>query len=710
MAKVDLAQIVKQSFTQYAGAVIQSRALVDVRDFVKPSARQIYYCMYTDKFTHDKPFKKTLKAIGSSTRLYIHGDASCEGIIMRSGQPFSMRYPLIEVEGSFGNLTEGGNWAAPRYTASRLSALAEYLMEDTSQHSVDEWVDNYDDTEKYPRVLASKGFYNIVNGSSGIAVGTAGSIPQFNLTQVNNALISLLENPEIDFEDIYCPPDFATGGTIINADETKQSIKSGSGKACIIRGTIEVEDNNCIVVTELPYGVYANTVCKEIQKLADEDKLHPAIQKFNDLTGEQACIKIYISKKTDPQDVIDYLYENTSLQKSYSINMTMLKDGRFPKIFGWKEALQEHLNHERIVYTNGYKYELQELKYRLKIIEGIIKAISSIEEVINIVKQAESTKSAAEGLKALLDIDDDQAKAILNIKLARLARLEVQNYLDEQSDLQANIERITNILADDELLKKEMIKKFKEVINKFGDNRRTQIKNIVIQKKAKNGSVKSEQPVEDVVITYNPIGYLQRIPVSMYKRTNFQSFKLTTEDLILLFSNQGRFFRISPRDIKSCGIRDKGTAIGAIIKLNNNEKIISVFSTIIDEHHPYLTFVLNNGIIKKSEKVEFLGTTRNLNGMTAIKMKDDSCVVGIQETNGNDIVLGTDQNVYIRFAAKEVRAMGKNAAGVKAINLADGDSVREMVVCEPSDKTITTSIGKINIVKQGRGGKGKRYV
>ena len=211
------------------------------------------------------------------------------------------------------------------------------------------------------------------------------------------------------------------------------------------------------------------------------------------------------------------------------------------------------------------------------------------------------------------------------------------------------------------------------------------------------------------MVTYNPLGYLQRIPISNYRKSNFKGFKCTTEDLVLLFSNKGRFFRISPKDIKSCNVKDKGTAIGAIVKLQPGEKIINVFSSIVDEKHPYLTFILKNGILKKSEKMEFNGTTRSLNGMVAIKIKDDSEVVSIQETNGNHIVIGTEQNVFIRFAADDVRAMGKNAAGVKAINLNDGDSVREMIICEPADKTIKTSIGELTITKQGRGGKGKRY-
>ena len=709
MTTANLEQVIADSFTQYAGAVIQSRSLVDVRDFVKPSARQIYYSMYTDNFTYDKPFKKTLKAIGSAMRFYIHGDASCEGIIMRSGQPFTMRYPIVDVEGSYGNLTASENWAAPRYTAARLSNIAEYLLRDTTQHSIDEWVDNYDDTEKYPRVLASKGFYNIVNGSSGIAVGMAASIPQFNLKEVNNALCLLLENPYIDFSEIYCPPDFATGGTIINADEVKESIKNGKGKAAVIQAKIEQENDTTLVVTELPYGVYANTICKEIQKLFDSEQLDSSIEGFNDLTGENACIKIYIKKNSNIPHIVDYLYQNTSLQKSYSINMTMLENGRFPKVFGWKDALQQHLDHEKQVYINCYNYDLRQLQHRLKIVQGIILAIQKIDEVICIIRNSESTRAANESLQSLLSIDEEQAKAILDIKLARLAKLEVSKFENEQQELTKKIQEIQEILGSETLLKQVMIQQFQKVADKFGDTRRTKVIQKTITKKAKNGTTKSAEPVEDVVITYNPIGYLQRIPVASYRKSNFQSFKLTTEDLVLLFSNQGRFFRISPKDAKSCGMKDKGTAIGSIIKLNQGEKIIGVFSSIVGEKYPYLTFVLNNGIIKKSEKCEFIGNTRNLTGMTAIKLKDDSKVIGIQETNGNHIVLGTENNMFIRFSAEDVRPMGRNAAGVKAINLADGDSVREMIICEPTDKTIKTSIGELTITKQGRGGKGKRY-
>ena len=311
---MDLTPIIKESFTQYSGAVLQSRALVDVRDCLKPSARQIFYCLYTDKFVHSKPFKKTLKGIGSAMRMYIHGDSSCEGVIMRAGQPFAMRYPLIEVEGSFGNLMESGNWAAPRYTSARLSELANYLFADIDKDTIKEWRDNYDDTEQYPAVLSTKGFYNIVNGSMGIGIGMSSSIPQFNLREVNEALIKLLWNPDIDFEEIYCAPDFATGALLLNESAVKDSLKNGNGFACKLRSVVEFDSKErCFVVKEIPYSVYTNTICGELEKILEAED-NPGIDRFNDLTNSTPLIKIYLTRSANPDIVLKYLYKNTSLQ------------------------------------------------------------------------------------------------------------------------------------------------------------------------------------------------------------------------------------------------------------------------------------------------------------------------------------------------------------------------------------------------------------
>ena len=253
---MNLTPVIKESFLQFGGAVLQSRALPDARDILKPSARQIFYCLYTDKFVHEKPFQKTLKAIGSAFRMYIHGDSSAEGIIMRAGQPFAMRYPLVEVEGSYGTLLASGSWAAPRYTNARLSHLANYLFVDINKDVISEWRDNYDDTEQYPMVLPSKGYYNIVNGSYGIGVGAASSIPQYNLKEVNEALIKLLWNADISFDEIYCAPDFATGAVMLNAKEVKESHRNGTGSSCKLRSVIEFDSKErCLMVTEIPYMV-----------------------------------------------------------------------------------------------------------------------------------------------------------------------------------------------------------------------------------------------------------------------------------------------------------------------------------------------------------------------------------------------------------------------------------------------------------------------
>lgn len=691
--KVSLDDVIDNSFGQYAGAVIQSRALVDVRDCVKPSTRQVLYCMFTDKFTYDKPFKKTLKAIGSCMRLYIHGDASCEGIVMRSGQPFSMRYPLVEVEGSYGTLTETGNWAAPRYTASRLSQLSDYLLKETDKYTVDEWVDNYDDTEKYPRILSSLGFYNIVNGTSGIASGLASSVPQFNLKEVNAAMVYMLEHKNAAFDDILCYPDFATGGTILNKDEVRESLKIGKGKGCIVRAKLEYDKkDNCIIVRELPYSVYTNTICNEIEKITNDEETNPGIVNLNDLTGENVCIKIYLSRSANPKEVATYLFDNTSLQKTYSINMTMLENGRYPKVFGWQEALTAHLKHEKQVYTNMYKHQLNVLNYKLKITNGIIAAINKIDETVETIKNSSSTKEANEKLQFFLGIDEDQAKAILEIKLVRLAKLEVNKLLKDKENLESEIERISSILNSNKLLKQEMIKRFNEVSEKFGDERRTKVvqKEITKTKKARSSAPKENR---NFVIAFNPLGYLQKVSPSKYKSDGSLAFTVSEDRKVALFSNKGRFFRIALSDIKECGSKDKGTAIGAIINLDNDEKIITIHNDVFVDK-PYMFFVTEDGKVKKCEGKQFAGGTRNVKGSVAFKT--DSKIVSIQETNGCVVTL-TSTKRQISFMADSVRASSIRSGGMCGIKLDDDDRIVSMTITEPQNFT-----GKI-ANKGGRG-------
>lgn len=663
---VYLGDVVDESFSQYAGAVIQSRALVDVRDCVKPSARQIYYCMYTDNFVHDKPFKKTLKAIGSAMRTYIHGDSSCEGIIMRSGQPFSLRYPLVEVEGSYGNQTETGNWAASRYTSSRLSALANYLLQDTDKYSIQEWVDNYDDTEQYPRVLSSLGFYNIVNGSFGIAVGLASSIPQFNLKEVNQALINLLKNPDIGDDEIVCLPDFATGGIIINKDEVIESLKKGTGKAAIIQAKIEYDKKeHCLIVTELPYGVYTNTVCGELEKLSQKDD-NFGIVRINDLTGEQVCMKLYLAKAADPKQMIDYLYQNTSLQSSYSINLTMLEDGRFPKVFKWKDALLSHLRHEEEVYTRCYEHEKEELHHKIKILNALRLAARNIDVVIEYIQAAESFQEASSSLQKALQIDEEQAKAILDMKLSRLSKLEIS---DIEQKLNKNMDRLAevkDILSNKDRLYAVMIERFQEVSKKFGDNRRTQViqKEVVAAPRAKK-----EKAAEPVVVCYTDNGYIKSIPAAKYRKIdgNLGCIETTTDGYIQIY-NTHKVYRLKVEKIKQCLASEKGTALGTILGTG----LTHIRMIAANGEDKDVVAISKSGRIKKFNTSLFNGTTQNIKGQDYFPKND---VLFVFEPTEKYLYIESVNGYKLCCDISVLKVCGKASTGRVAIKLSPQDSM-----------------------------------
>ena len=475
----NLRPIIEDSFIQYSGAVLQNRALVDVRDGLKPSARQIFYSMLLNKLTHDKPYKKTANAVGMAMAdFYIHGDSSCEGVIMRAGQSFAMRYPLVDVKGNAGSLIESGNWAAMRYTESRLSKVSNLLFTDINKDTIDEWRDSYDNTKQYPAVLPTKGYYNICNGTMGIGIGMACSVPQYNLKEMNQALEHLLLNPDCTFDEIYIAPDFATGAILLNEDEVKESMKKGSGFACKLRSVVEYDKKeNCFVVTEVPYSVYTNTICGELENIINSEE-NPGVDRFNDLTGKTALIKIYLTKRANPNKVLKYLYKNTSLQSHYSINFTMLDKGRFPKVFTWKEMLQAHIDHEKEVYRRGFEFDLRKIEERLHIIEALLKIIDDIDNVVRIIKTSESPAKARERLAAEYELDDVQTKAILDMKLSRLAHLEVEKLKNEKSKLEKERDSIYNIIRNEELFNNELIKGWRDVANRFGDNRRTKVLNI----------------------------------------------------------------------------------------------------------------------------------------------------------------------------------------------------------------------------------------
>ena len=674
-----MTDIVKQSFTQYAAAVIQSRALVDVRDGLKPSARQIFYCMDKYKYVAAKPFQKTMAAIGDAMKhFYIHGDSSCEGIIMRAGQPFAMRYPLVEVKGNGGTLLSSGNWAAPRYTETRLSKLAAYLFADIDKETIDDWRDNYADNEQYPSVLPTKGYYNIVNGSSGIATGMACSVPQYNLRELNNALIYLIDNPDCDFNEIYCAPDFATGAILYNESDVKESMKNGTGFACKLRSVVEFDSKErCFVVTEIPYGVYTNTICGQLEEIVNGED-NPGIERFNDLTGSTPLIKIYLAKKANPDRVLKYLYKNTFLQYHYGINFTMLDNGRFPRVFGWKEMLQSHIDHERLVYRRAFEFDLNKIKSRIHIIDGLLICMARIEEVIQTIRNSASSAAASTALQQNFLLDEAQAKAVLDMKLSRLAHLEVKKLENERAELQAKAEAIEKILNDEELFKEEIKKGWREVASKFGDARRTKIINI---------SKDDEEPTEikslQISMTNQNNLYLSEIStlytqkrggVGNKAKLGAGEYVIHTEAIesneeVAFFTVNGEFYHY-PASALAVGEK---IAVESLFGLANGERIVAISSFNKRRASQNIVFFTKNGFVKKSELAEY--NLKRSGSLKAINLDANDEIASILFINDEDVGIMTEMGNFIRITTKDIRPIGRVAKGIKGIKLNDGDAV-----------------------------------
>lgn len=676
----DMKKTIEESFTQYAGAVLQSRALVDARDCLKPSARQIFYSMKLHKFTHDKPFQKTPNPIGMALAdFYIHGDSSAEGIMMRASQKFAMRYPLTEVKGNGGMLYGSGTWAAPRYTETRLSSISGYLFDDIDKETISEWRNNYDDTKQYPAVLPTKGFYNIVNGTMGIGLGAASSIPQFNLSEVNHALEVLLLNPECDFDEIYCAPDFATGGILLNELEVKAALKQGQGSSCKIRSVVEWDNKDrCFIVTQIPYSVYTNTICGELEEILADELNNPGIERFNDLTGVDPLIKIYLTKRANPDRVLKYLYKNTSLQYYFGINMTMLENGRFPKVFGWREALQAHIDHEKIVYRRGFEFDLRKIEDRIHIIDGLLVCIANIDEVVQIIKTSSSTVAAGQKLREKFLLDEAQTKAVLDMRLARLANLEVKKLTDERISLLNDAENIRNILNNEDRFNMELISGWRQVAKKFGDTRRTQILNI----EKEDGEVVEEKQLS-LSFTNKGAVFVTETSSLYSQRRNGVGTKLKLDkneflvdniigkntDTILFFTNKGNYYHMR---IGEFNLNEK-QYLSNYFTINSYESIAAAVTVKPNNIDKFIIFITKKGIIKKSSLNEY-NLKRNT-GATAIKLDNEDEIISIIITIDECIGILSKAGQFIIIETKNIKPIGRVTRGIIGMKLNPGDEI-----------------------------------
>ena len=621
---------------------------------------------------------------------------------MRSSQDFAMRYPYIEVEGSNGDPVLSGNWSAPRYTSSRLSPLSEYLFKDIEKETIKEWRDNYDDTEQYPVILPTKGFYGIVNGGMGIGVGAAFSCPQFNLKEVNEALIKLLDNPEISFDEIYCAPDFASGAILLNEAEVKESLKKGEGLACKLRSVVSFDSGErCLIVTEIPYGVYTNTICGELNKIL-EDEANPGIERYNDLTKGTPIIKIYLKRTANPDKVLKYLYKNTSLQFHFGINLTMLENGRYPRVFGWREALQAHINHEKEVYRRGYEFDLNKIEQRIHIIEGLLICLARIEEVIQTIKSSSSIITASKALCENFLLDEAQAKAVLDMKLSRLAHLEVEKLKNEKEKLEKEATAIKEILDNTELFNEQLKNGWREVAKKFGDARRTKILNI---------STNDEEPTEvrQLILNFTNIGniFISESSTLYTQKKGGVGTKFKLEkgeyvvsnrvgdntDIVLFFSNRGNFYHLKMSELP---VGEKIHTSG-LISIHSYEEIRAATILSKKSDKKYIIFITKKGIIKKSLLNEY--NIKRSGGARAIELGEDDEIVSILFTNEEPCGILTAEGNLLLTQTKDIRAIGRIAKGIKGIKLNDNDYVVSARPIPNSTKEIM-SISSLGLSKK----------
>ena len=696
LVKRPIEEILSTAFLNYAGYNLQRRAIPDVRDGLKWGARQLLHAQMLGKFTYNKPFKKAIKSVSQVMGFsYVHGDASAYGTFIRMAKPFVMNVPLQEVKGNYGTLIDPEDHSASRYVEMRGSEAAAYLLKDLDKNTIDEWEDTYDLEGKFPKVLPAKGIWGLVNGCISIGSGMSCSVAPMNLRELNTALIKLLWNPNISDDEILVMPDFPTGATILNANEVKESLKNGAGKACKIRATIEYDsDNRCLIVKEMPYSTYTNTICNEIANIMQEDE-NSGIKEFVDYTGIKPDLRIYLTKNANPSKVIKKLYKNTSLQTFYSINMVLLDKGKTPRIFGLREAMQAYLAHEKEVYTKGYQFDLNKIKGRLHIINGLLLAISKIDEVIQTIKQSESTEKANQNLQKLLNIDTIQAKAILDIKLSRLAKLEISKLEAEKSDLESTAKKIKEILNSEDLLKKEIEKGLVEVMNKFGDERRTKILNVEGEEEEPQEVVSLQAYLTSqnmLYITKSSNLYTQKRGgagkrIKMDKGEYIiDSVQLDSNQNIFFFSKNGDYYSAS---IDSISLEEK-IPIESLISLKDNDIIKAISGKI---NKKYILFVTKKGMLKKTELSEY--NSKRQGALKAISLEEGDEIADIIFSDSEDLGILTSKGNFVIITTKDVNAIGRVTKGIKAIKLNEEDFVKSARIIPKNTKSI------VSITNQG---------
>lgn len=728
---VEIVDEVKQSMLQYGMSVLVGRALPDVRDGLKPVHRRILYTMYDLGLTPEKPYKKCATTVGAVLGSYHpHGDSSVYEAMVRMAQDFSLRYPLVDGHGNFGNI-DGYPPAAYRYTEARMNKLSLHMLDDIEKDTVN-FVPNFDDSKKEPEVLPVRFPQLLVNGSSGIAFGMATEIPPHNLGEVIDGMCCLIDNPDADLQELcqYIKgPDFPTGGIIMGRSGIRAAYATGKGKITV-RGKTEIEELSNgkfrIVITEIPYKVRKEALVKKIYDLAAEKRIEGIDDVVDYSSKRDGGIRIVVDLKKDvsPQVVLNKIFAYTELQTTFGANLIAIVNGK-PQVLTLKEMLQNNIDFQCEIVERKTRFDMKKAQERAHILEGLKKALDFIDEVIAIIRKSADVNSAKENLCERFGFDDIQATAIVQMQLGKLANLEKQKILDELDEKLAFIKECEEILASRarilDIVKTESL----NLRDKFADDRRTEISDVA-------GEVDIEDliPLEECVITKTVNGYIKRLPADTYNVQNRggrgitgmttreedsveNMFVCSSHDRIMLFSNLGRVYRIKAYEIPEGSRTAKGMNLVNVVPLMAGEKITVIIPvTDTDEDERYICMITRKGIIKRTKLSDFKNTRKS--GIIAISIDDGDELAHVRMTDGdNNLLVATKKGKAIHFNEHQVRSMGRTARGVKAINMADDDTVVDMALCKEDTRVLTvteTGYGRISPIScyrlQSRGGKG----
>ena len=687
---VDFQQTVETAFLKYGASVAQERAIPDVRDMLKIGLRQGLYAQYSNKLTHKDKFQKAQKSVAAAmTQSYVHGDVAMYDTFIRMSRPWTAHYPLEEVQGSYGNPSSPDSHAAARYVEMRAAELSDYLFAGLKKNAISEWYWNYDDSEQIPSVFPSIGYWNIVNGCSGIAVAMATSVPQFNLKEVNNALIKIIENPNIPFDSIYCAPDFATGGTITNGSEVKESLRRGGGKSVRMRATLKYNPaENMIQATELPYSVFTNTVIEQLAELTQEDPEY-GIDKVIDHTKKIADIRIYLSKGVNPQKMMAKLYHDTSLEYWFSINMVLLDQGRFPKVFGWRQACDAYIEHIRQCKRNIVQFELDKAEARLNVVEGLLIAVANIDEVVAIIRASNSPKEAAEALISRFNFNKPQVEAILAMKLSALTRIDGIKLNTEKEELNRFIADQRHLLSSPQDLDKTLIDALNIVSEKFGDARRTKITNILGEE-----DEPEEIKEKDVaVLRYDNTIKVVEMPLKKSLKPQ-EIYYSTNLGFLTLITDAGKMYNASLSKLKI----GKEYKLSEVFEIGGEHPRL-LMDTATFNAFQSITCVTKKGFIKKSHISEYIARAKK--GVSINKMdEDDKIITVICSSDDDDKIAVIGNNDYYNcYPLKDIGYTGRMTKGVKAIKLEKDGFVKEALLV--GDKSYTITGRAVKGVKHG---------